>query len=469
MGRQNIIFSLCHTTARLPDGWRKAAQAWFDNCDHPEQVEHVLVTDEPLQIEGIFPITIAGLNQGPHTCVAGWNHAYQLSSGKFIISLADDWFPCEHWDTELLKVLPDLAGEFVVNVDTLGNDHLMCFVMATHAYLEQYNHGEGWMFYPEYDGMYADNDFTDSAALAQVIINAKHLKFPHYHPAFFPAVEADAIHLKQGRPEAYKLGFKVYKERCKAKGLSIRPKLAVCLPGETFSSVWMAHWTTLCNALSQQFDLSPLFGFSSNVHVTRACFADQCLRSIPRPDYVLWLDDDNTLTVAQFNLLFEDLARMPEADMVVGWCWIAADVYNGSKAITSVGHLDEKGRLKQLPYTEMMQAPYDVQEISHSGFPCVLMRGEMLEKAGYNPFLPVISPTHAYGFASEDVSFCIHAKERGCRLFVDRRVKVPHYKLRDAEPQQIPVHEMMRQAGEQWAKEEKAVAAFRQAAERGDK
>jgi hypothetical protein len=37
--------------------------------------------------------------------------------------------------------------------------------------------------------------------------------------------------------------------------------------------------------------------------------------------------------------------------------------------------------------------------------------------------------------AGEDVSFCTRAVEGyGCRIAIDRRVKVPHLKLRQAEP-----------------------------------
>jgi hypothetical protein len=449
-----ILFSLCHTTARLPDGWRAAAQAWFDNCDHPENVEHILTwdagTDGQLSYDAstykIFPNTRVGANTGPKTAVAGWNLAARLGdrgtgSGKFIISLADDWFPCPHWDTELRKVIEAAGGfdkEIVLDVDTAGNDHLLTFSMLTRSYLMKYSKGEGWLFYPEYTGMYADNDFTDSARIDKVIVNARHLKFEHRHPNYFKEVEPDAVHLWQGRPEAFKIGLKVYKKRCAEKGLTIRPILAVCLPGETFSSTWVAYWTTLMSYLGARFTLSPIFTFSSNVHVTRACLANQIVNSTPLPDYVLWIDDDNLLGVDQFAMLFEDLERTPEADMVAGWAWVRADVYDGDQARTSVGMFDENRKGVRLSYQELMEGEFDVREIHYSGFPTVLMRGEMLEKVGENPFAPIIDAAAEYGFHSEDLSFCIHARERGCRMFVDRRVRVPHLKMRDAVPNNIP-------------------------------
>ncbi|MDA4120392.1 MAG: hypothetical protein OK436_07370, partial [Thaumarchaeota archaeon] len=125
MSKQQPIFSLCHTTIRLPDGWRSALQAWCDRADHPELVEHVFVTDEPVPafremvMEGkaVFHNTVLGVNYGPKSCVAGWNLAAKLSTGKFLINVADDLYPPEHWDTELLKVIPDLEKECVLEVN----------------------------------------------------------------------------------------------------------------------------------------------------------------------------------------------------------------------------------------------------------------------------------------------------------------------------------------------------------------
>jgi hypothetical protein len=428
------LFSLCHTTARLPDGWRAAAQAWFDNSVNPHLVEHVITTDELIKIDPIFPNTVIGVNDGPKTAVAGWNLSYRLSSGKFIISLADDWFPCPKWDAEIFKVLQgDFDGHHVLEVDTGGNPSILTFTLATRSYLQRYNGGSDWMFYPEYIGMYADNDFTLAAIHDRVIIPAKHLKFPHHHPSYSKEFKTDDIHRRQHRAEAWQVGTDVYKRRLAERGIKPKPIMVVCLPGEHFSSTWVAYWTSLCTSLAANFTVSPLFAFSSNVHVTRACMWNQILGSVPLPDYVLWIDDDNLVTPPDLKRLFDDLEEHPEADMVAGWSWCVPDVYDGPEAIVSCGRVDNRA----MKYTDLM-AGAELKEVGYTGFPAVLHRGSMLHKAGLNPFLPVIDPNHVYGFLSEDKSFCFHARENGCRLFVDRRVKVPHLKLRDAEPRHIP-------------------------------
>ena len=434
------IFSLCHTTARLPNGWREAVQAWKDKADHPELVEHILTTDDKIEIEPIFENTVYAVNEGPRTAVAGWNLAAKLSTGKFLISLADDWFPCEHWDTELLKVIPDLDKPCVLDVNTGGNDHLLTFSLLTRAYYETINihpeTQEPQLFWHEYTGMYADNDFTDKARLDRVVVNARKLLFLHKHPAYTPGMEPDEIHKWQGRPEAYKIGVKVYRHRCHERGIRIRPRIAVCMPGEHFSSAWVANWTTLQNMLTRQYDLIPIFAYSSNVYVTRACMAEQLKSMIPEPDVVLWFDDDQIFTYEHFKMLADSLDHNPTCDAVTGWSWVQPDVYgiNSDKAMVSVGMKGEKGECQLMNYARLMEGDKDVKEIHFTGFPGMLMRYSLLEKAGDRPFSPIIDENFLWGFAGEDTSFCIRARRGGGKILVDRRVKIPHLKLRAAEP-----------------------------------
>ena len=94
----------------------------------------------------------------------------------------------------------------------------------------------------------------------------------------------------------------------------------------------------------------------------------------------------------------------------------------------------EDGNGIRLSHAELMDGEFDVREVDYSGFPSVLMRGEMLEKAGVDAFRAIIDPKYKYGMAGEDLSFSVHAREKGCRIFVDRRIRVPHLKLRDAVP-----------------------------------
>ena len=456
------IFSLCHTTARVPDGWREALQMWRDRADHPELVEHILVADvakfkseeASLFMADIFSRSKCVINHGPETCVAGWNLAAESSSGKFLINVADDLFPPEHWDTLLLRMLnaqvtnKDWADvEIVLDVDTgapdwaaAGAGGLLTFCFMTRKYYERY----GYMLYPGYLTVYSDNDFTDQARKDGVVVTARHLKFEHRHPIYNPDVKTDAVYENQSRREAWDVGKKLYMERSKGRGYQVRKKLAICLPGEQFSSPWVMNWTQLFSCLMPHFDLVPNFCYSTNVYVTRATLANGVMECKPSPDYVLWIDDDNLLTFEHFMILLKDLEEHPEIDSVSAWTWVATNGYQ-TPARVSVGNFDKEGNCKSLDPRYMLtghahpggvvKVTKDLTKVDWTGFPAVLMKYEALVRAGgHQAFQPVPVGGHPFGFYGEDTSFCWNAKKHGVRMYVDRRVKIPHLKLQGVEP-----------------------------------
>lgn len=215
--------------------------------------------------------------------------------------------------------------------------------------------------------------------------------------------------------------------------------IAVCVPGEHFSGAWLANWTTLLSGMIQQgFNLQFYFAYSSNVYITRASIADSILKGQPgqpRPDYVLWMDDDNLVTTENVRALLLDLERTPEADLVAGWCWIQPDGYSIAPLV-SCGHRAHNDEwCKPLKPAQVLAPDSGLIEIDYTGFPVVMMRYRCLVKAGDRPFLPLMKPESTWGMSGEDVAFCYNAQDRGAaRLFVDPAVQVPHLKLRAVYP-----------------------------------
>jgi hypothetical protein len=459
--KREILFSLCHTTAREPEVWSETIQMWKDRADHPELVEHVFVVDDPtwtflrLKMNPIFENTTLGHNDKRKCCVDGWNKAAEISHGKFLINVADDLFPPEHWDTLLLRELNNLSGggkhdgfgthgqhwserEVVLDVETgapgwtAAGSGLLTFCFVTRKYYNRY----GYLLYPGYLTVYSDNDFTDQARKDGVVVDARHLKFEHRHPIYDPNVKTDAVYENQSRSEAWEIGRKVYIERSRGRGYHVKKKLAICLPGEHFSSAWVMHWTQLFSQLMPHFDLVPLFCYTSNVYVTRAALANGVVESKPSPDYVLWIDDDNLLTYEQFCLMLKDLEDNPQIDSLSAWAWIQGDVTT-TKPKVSVGMMDGYN-CRALRHEEMMKGNEDLIRVDWTGFPAVLMKYEALVRVGgHKAFQPVPVPdntSYPYGFYGEDNSFSVNAQKHGVRMYVDRRIRVPHLKLRDAEP-----------------------------------
>lgn len=441
--------SLCHATARLPEGWKKAADLWYSRADHPEQIEYILGVDEGL-VKGLLRRLLGEVprfgskhiveNSGRKCAVDGWNATARYASGKLLITVADDWYPCEHWDTELLKLIPDLDAEHVIKVSTGGDEHLLTFSILTRAYFnrltKEYGY-QGGFFYREYVGMYADNEFTDLVERdnqrTPLLIDATHLLFQHDHP-LYTGKAMDEIHQRQHRSEAFEIGEGVYNRRRMELGLGPslltqfnRPLIVCCLPGSSFSACWNAHWTALWSFLLAHYRAIPFFGYSSNVYAARAQMALDAL-NYPSAHFVLWLDSDNILTPAQFERMVQDLAESKVLHGVAGWCWEA-------EGAISAGQFDANHLAVPMRYEDLIAGDDPLKPVQWSGFAAFLMRPDALRNAGEFPFAPILDPRYHYGMSGEDTAFCLKAGARGSRFAVDRRVKVPHLKLQPEEYQ----------------------------------
>src|SRR5690348_8228836 len=133
--------------------------------------------------------------------------------------------------------------------------------------------------------------------------------------------------------------------------------------------------------------------------MTRMEMAQHALEFKPRPDYVLWMDDDNEVTLEQVNMLARDLKEHPELGVVVGFSWCD-------------NHADKSNQLDEWSLSCGRQRWSDLQcnrfrggdiiaalrgnglitsediepHVFWSGFPLVLMRMSALEAVGAEAF-----------------------------------------------------------------------------------
>lgn len=498
------LFSILHSTAR-PEGWQAAYLEWIEKAVNREAYEYVLCVDKRWGfvstdvsqscLERGFPGPPDRViwNEGPKTAVSGWNTAAAAARGDILLVVADDFFPCDGWDVYLQGVVDawksghgyrkplQFAIRVSMGVPEADKQGHMCHAFLSRA---RYEHQGSFVYHPEYEGVFCDNDFTAHAEQDGVIIEARHLVFPHRNPFYKHGPGGmDEAWWHHNKPQDYAFGKAVFDKRkaeCfghvdlvasrkvpMAAGLAVsavagskKPQtddtgnghrgsvpnplagdfgapsriLAFCLPGERFESDWVAGLVPLLfHATGLGFAIQVHFAYTSNVFVTRADLLEAVLQSDPKPDLVLWLDDDNILTPAQFDTLLSDLEARPEADGVTGWCWIQFE--REKRFVPSCGDFMPDGvHLKPLEATSIeLQA--ELREIEWTGFPAFLMRYGALVKAGERPFLPVLDSRLKYGLSGEDAAFCKVALAGGARFFVDPRVRVPHLKWRAIEPE----------------------------------
>ncbi len=462
-----ILFSICHTSAR-PDRWFSIYRDWMSKAVNPERVEYVLCIDARWGFSLETSVYVSMIEAYPHIqpgkftlvqntgrkCyVDGVNIAAAASSGSILIVNADDQFACEQWDKKLLDVAvwagAAIAGPFVIEPDCGGHESergIMPMPILSRARYEQQG---GFVFYPEYESMYADNDFCEWARKDGVVLDGRHLYFHHDHPMYKDWKGTgsderwDAAYMAQNRPEASAAGRAIF-ERRRASGFGsvTRRLLALCLPGEHFEGPYLDMILDLqAHILLNHPELEPvrLRAYTSNPYITREDIRRAMENEPRKPDLCLWIDDDNVLTVEHFERLLFDLESHPEVDGVSAWCWIHNE--NKQGFMVSCGNWSPDG-LHWDPFPASFAHGHKLEPFETGGFPCILMRYSALEKAQAGAlsvnrggaFLPIIDNRLPHGMSGEDLAFFKHAQIGGAKFLVNPRLRVPHLKYVTVEP-----------------------------------
>lgn len=223
--RPRPLFSVLHTSAR-PDKWREIYQAWIKAAYRPEDVEYVLCVDQRwgFTVEDISAskweyrlsngtwgenLNRSVFNRDRRCYVDGVNTAARSSSGQILVVNADDQWPMQGWDSALYQAVlgsgRGLSQEFVVGVSTGtpdehdrgGNPIIVMPVLSRARYVRL-----GYVFYTDYESMFADNDLHDHAVHDGVLIQAHHLMFPHAHPMI-----GEDGHLQKPDPAKWDLAY----------------------------------------------------------------------------------------------------------------------------------------------------------------------------------------------------------------------------------------------------------------------
>ena len=191
------------------------------NAHHPEDIEYVLSVDldGPFKDCGSAELGLPGVkvvwNSLRHCCVDAYNIGAEVSTGLVMVMNSDDMFAFPGWDEELKKVIPDLTGEYVVEVLTGGPSDVHRYLtlqILTQARYKRY----GYFMHSDYVSMMADVEFTEVARRDGVVIDARQLVFDHRHPTNGKS-EWDDVYMHENRPECYHLGHQVLASR-RARG-----------------------------------------------------------------------------------------------------------------------------------------------------------------------------------------------------------------------------------------------------------
>jgi hypothetical protein len=222
-----VTFSIFHPTARVeptpvfPEGWRAAARAWLERCDRPDQVEYVLsihTSRWPLapirHADWGWAKTICNL--GPDTNTSNVNFACANSTGAVMVGISDDILPPEHWDSLLLKAIPDTMEPWIIHASTTRAQDLE--VINAGCFTRRYYQDilRGYLVHPSYESMFAEYELTWIAYCSGRCLFHPEIQFRHDHWAT-QTRGRDWVDDQHSRPEAYRNGWRNFLER-RAKG-----------------------------------------------------------------------------------------------------------------------------------------------------------------------------------------------------------------------------------------------------------
>lgn len=211
--------------------------------------------------------------------------------------------------------------------------------------------------------------------------------------------------------------------------------IVFCLPGRSFSGLFLQCWTNLVGACQQNgINLILSQRYNSNVYYVRAqSLGADVLAGKNQPpfggkinyDYIMWIDSDIIFRVSDFFTIL----KHGDKDIVSGLY-----LMDGGKQYAVVKSWDEEYFTKHGSFQFLEPADIsskkELLEVSYSGMGFMLIKRGVYENIEY----PWFEPQHftfqqnVSDFASEDVSFCKKAQEKGFKIYVDTSVIVGHEK-----------------------------------------
>lgn len=453
-----MMFSVLHTSAR-PVQWRKVYDAWIGAAAHPEQVEYVLCVDERWGFvpdngmgwawDGARRLNKLVYNHTPYKhsgYVSGVNLAAKAATGDVLIVIADDFLPVENWDAALreqISLIPKPFAEFVIWTRTGTPGEIERRIMPHPVLSRSRFERLGYVFYPLYESMYADNDFCEHAhADADAFPDRwlvhsynrldREVQIGTHH---WKGIDADPAYQAQNHPEAYAWGKRVLDARRAAnfgpvQMIEQKPrKITLAVLGETFDGRWVDAYGDLLGHLGHFHDVTVMRGYSTQVWRARASAAKKIIEAAKPPEIILWIDDDNPPAPHLAEQLILDLESHQNIGMVAGWTMTTLGGL-------SFGVIEDKPRRYLDADPEAFKRGPDLQRCHWTGFPMVAMRFEMLKSVGWEGFAPIRDENieednDALKFLGEDVGFCTVAINWGWEIWVDRRVKLEHLKVTD--------------------------------------
>lgn len=188
----SVRIALIHISRQRPQMAFDCFNEWITKCSDSSQIQYILALDDDdptlPEYKRLFEHDessnlVLNISESRNGVAAMNSGATRIADTiELLISVSDDIGCFENWDIELFKVLEGVDNfkepKFIGVSDGLrAYGIVLVYYIANRAYYDKFK----YMLYPEYDGVFSDNDMHCVAHALGCVINASHLTFQHKH------------------------------------------------------------------------------------------------------------------------------------------------------------------------------------------------------------------------------------------------------------------------------------------------
>lgn len=187
-------FSVIHPSRSRPHLAHQAYQKWMSNHSSEHTYEYILSIDrdDPKIGEYLFLFKWCNIviNEGQSSTVIAINKAAELSTGKILIVISDDFETVPDWDKKIIEATQG-KNDWILKTQDGTQGWIITLPIMDRDYYNRF----GYVYNPIYKHMFCDTEMTCVADLLGRKITSN-IAIKHNHYSVAGGIKHDAVSVK---------------------------------------------------------------------------------------------------------------------------------------------------------------------------------------------------------------------------------------------------------------------------------